>query len=402
MEPPLVRFTDKIVHSQLLPTGHLPPAFFDPENLDWAHDPSVRTLLSVLKASYGMLSSPIHETPPGSDETLYHEWLHETQGICCYKDPDHDVESALKFAKQLRLSYPEQVRSRFKKYCAIHHKTVEVTKLYEPKRLYPQLFESKGAWPESWFVPSFWELMKGINSATKEDLTLRLHSRTNDVYVFPMFSDLFCKMLREEFQHFEASGLPSSRPNSMNNYGLIINDIGMSPLVDALLAKVIRPLAAILYPQFGGSLDHHHSFIVQYRPDGDLSLDMHTDDSEITLNVCITEDFEGGILDFCGQRGLPDHRVHSEALVHRLGYGVLHLGEQRHGAREIKTGERDNLILWFKSSSYRLSDEFQLRGGRSQHEASPDVICLSRTHDSDYNALAPKRKQQKTHGKDLS
>jgi hypothetical protein len=70
--------------------------------------------------------------------------------------------------------------------------------------------------------------------------------------------------LIEEVESFEKSGLPVMRPNSMNNYGLILDEIGFTPMLDDLRTKYIIPFSSILYPQVGGaSLDYHHGFIVR-------------------------------------------------------------------------------------------------------------------------------------------
>ena len=57
----------------------------------------------------------------------------------------------------------------------------------------------------------------------------------------------------------------------MNRGGLIVNEIGLEPLMDLLLRRLIAPLAAHLYfaEPFAASLDHHHSFVVAYRHRGD-------------------------------------------------------------------------------------------------------------------------------------
>jgi hypothetical protein len=141
--------------------------------------------------------------------------------------------------------------------------------------------------------------------------------------------------LIEEVESFENSGLPVMRPNSMNNYGLILDEIGFTPMLDELRTKYVVPFAAILYPHVGGaSLDYHHGFIVryhthflfflhfiswpqvdhaffiahalfiarstflfsqqvQYKMREDKKLDFHYDDSEVTLNVCLGKEFEG-------------------------------------------------------------------------------------------------------------
>jgi hypothetical protein len=47
------------------------------------------------------------------------------------------------------------------------------------------------------------------------------------LFSFPVFSTQFCTELLDEIDSFEASGLPVMRPNSMNNYGVILSEIGM-------------------------------------------------------------------------------------------------------------------------------------------------------------------------------
>ena len=126
------------------------------------------------------------------------------------------------------------------------------------------------------------------------------------IFAFLLLNDAYCDALMDEAAHFQASGLPVARPNSMNNYGLILNEIGMEQAMDALQARVLSPVAEALFPaQGGGCLDGHHSFIVQYSEGADLGLDMHTDDSDVTFNVCLGKEFSGAGLQFCGVLGGP-------------------------------------------------------------------------------------------------
>ena len=57
----------------------------------------------------------------------------------------------------------------------------------------------------------------------------------------------------------------------------------------------------------------------------------------------------------------------------------------RHGADDLVSGERYNLIMWNKSSSYRLTRDFMSKYQRAPDaDAAPDLVCLSYTHDDDY------------------
>merc|ERR1719359_1321074 len=168
----------------------------------------------------------------------------------------------------------------------------------------------------------------------------------------------------------------------MNNYGIIVNDIGMEPLIDRL-QQLLQPLGEMLWPRPGSDWDGHHCFIVRYREGEDLGLDMHTDDSDVTFNVCLGLDFDGAGLQFCGYMGQSDHRKHSYTYKHVKGSCVVHPGRLRHGADDISRGERLNLILWNRSSVYRRSNEYQ-QPKYDKEAGPPDAVCVSYTHDRDF------------------
>jgi hypothetical protein len=94
---------------------------------------------------------------------------------------------------------------------------LDILARYQP--LYPQLFQLK----EEFFEESF---LAAVNSNSKEKMMSILKEETNRVFSFQMLKPDFCNKLIEEAAHYEQSGLPIDRPNSMNNYGLILNEIG--------------------------------------------------------------------------------------------------------------------------------------------------------------------------------
>ena len=124
------------------------------------------------------------------------------------------------------------------------------------------------------------------------------------------------------------------------------------------------------------SLDGNHCFIVRYRAGEDLGLDMHTDDSDITFNLALGLDFEGAKLQFCGMMGSTDHRQASINYSHVRGRAVIHYGKQRHGADDITSGERLNMILWNHSSAFRASDESKTAYTYEGSNSKLDRICV--------------------------
>lgn len=62
----------------------------------------------------------------------------------------------------------------------------------------------------------------------------------------------------------------------MNNYGLIVNEIGLEPFITAAQQALLQPIGQLLYPgQAGARMDMHHSFMVQYKPGEDLGCSLH-------------------------------------------------------------------------------------------------------------------------------
>ena len=57
----------------------------------------------------------------------------------------------------------------------------------------------------------------------------------------------FCSRLVSLLDAFEKTSLPRRRPNTMNNYGLILNEIGMGAFSQGLLEGVVAPMARKLF-----------------------------------------------------------------------------------------------------------------------------------------------------------
>ena len=227
-------------------------------------------------------------------------------------------------------------------------------------------------------------LSLGLRNLVVSNWTDTLHEISPGIFAFDLFCPEFCDLIVAEVDNYESTVLPRRRPNSMNKFGLILNEIGLEPLMNDLLTKYIGPLCKSLYPSenVAVGLDHHHSFVVVYNQAGDKGLGMHHDASEVTLNVCLGKKFEGSGLVFCGRAGQSDYRKQRCVHSHIKGRAVIHLGRQRHGADNITSGERINLIMWARSSAFRcaaVNGEVDPDGfPRLAEEGSPDELCLSR------------------------
>merc|ERR1711939_435870 len=95
-----------------------------------------------------------------------------------------------------------------------------------------------------------------------------------------------------ELEHFSSKcGDLRERPNSMNNNGVLMDEVGYTEgFTDRLLDQLIRPLSSIIYPDCGSQLDHHRCFSVKYSHGHDTQLATHFDNAEVTLNVNLALD----------------------------------------------------------------------------------------------------------------
>ena len=195
----------------------------------------------------------------------------------------------------------------------------------------------------------------------------------SDIYSFPVFAASFAGEVVAELEQLtdllEESGL-KERPNSMNNHGVLLDEVGFTEgFTNVLLDHYLRPMAALLCPKHGGAtLDHHRCFSVKYAEDKDTSLATHYDNSEVTLNVNVGlrgtgggggggsgGGSGGGELLFYGENG-KSQRPRPVRYKHRVGWGVLHLGRELHCATPLQRGERTNLVMWCRSASWRLEN----------------------------------------------
>ena len=88
---------------------------------------------------------------------------------------------------------------------------------------------------------------------------------------------------------------------------VLLDELGFnSHFFNQLRASYLSPLATALFPEWVGStLDSHRAFTVKYdRSCGDVDLSCHYDDAEVSVNISLGGDYEGGSLFFGGMLGV--------------------------------------------------------------------------------------------------
>jgi hypothetical protein len=216
-----------------------------------------------------------------------------------------------------------------------------VAEVYSPK--YPELRFFK----ESYLTQSF------RNAVRQKSLLpiLTKASKLTDLFTLQIFSEEFLRKLFEELKHAETFDIPWTRPNSMNNQGFLLLQLGFEDFIDEFLQKWFIPMATMIYPQWEASyLDSVHAFTVKYETGGDLILDPHMDQSQLTLNTHIGGIHEGSRVKFNGilhdSNSLQNEHIEVEQ---KPGMSLLHVGQHWHESTSLESGERYNLIFWFRS-----------------------------------------------------
>jgi len=244
---------------------------------------------------------------------------------------------------------------------------------------------------EDWLNPQVTEWLRQQRSNPSNDISKSIpyfaQEISPNVYIFPLFTRSFCERItsafRKEKNYATEQNIPVRRPNNMNKSGAIMKSLGMENLMDVLQDRVLEPIAQNLFPETGSECTNHHSFLVHYAAGLDQQLDMHTDDSDVTFNCCLGQEFTGAKLQVCGIMGDSDHRQFKVEYSHRPGWVICHMGRQRHGADNIDSGVRINLIHWNHNKVWRRSAEHMAHEYK-QENGPPDLQCLSYTHDRDW------------------
>ncbi|XP_051278045.1 2-oxoglutarate and iron-dependent oxygenase domain-containing protein 2 isoform X2 [Dicentrarchus labrax] len=257
--------------------------------------------------------------------------------------------------QQFRLDYQtisQEVDRRRRLGVASAERAAAIKDVYHP--LHPHVYRLQ----ESYLAPKFKQIVEYCRSpgASEEGLSDLLEEEAAArVYRFPVFEKSFCEELVEELEHFEQSSAPKGRPNTMNHYGILLNELGFDEgFITALREHYLHSLTSLLYPDCGGRcLDSHKAFVVKYDMNEDVDLSYHYDNAEVTLNVSLGKDFTEGNLYFGDMKQVPLSETECSEVEHRVTEGLLHRGQHMHGALPISSGQRWNLIIWMRASRER-------------------------------------------------
>lgn len=186
---------------------------------------------------------------------------------------------------------------------------------------------------------------------------LTKQSEFTDLYSIKVFTKEFCEKLLDELEHTRASGVDFTRPNSMNNYGVVLSELNMDQFLEEFM-EYLKPWTSMLFWEWGGAnLDSQHSFSIRYTMTEDRDLDFHMDQSDVTLNLCLGKKWTGGNVYYRGVRNSPNksEELENVEFAHEVGSAMFHVGQHWHGATTLTSGERHNVVMWFRNSRSLMS-----------------------------------------------
>jgi len=186
------------------------------------------------------------------------------------------------------------------------------------------------------------------------------------VYQFQLFKPEKLKELRDYLDKADQAMIPTRPP-----YGIVLNRKGamldrrsegylaapsFQSLYQEILDKYMRPIARLLFPEVTDYDSQTFGFSIEYKPEKDTSIRMHTDASSVTLNInlnLLEESFTGSEVDFHDRETGQLKRVKFEP-----GVAIIHRGSVAHAAQPITSGVRTNLVLWLYGEQMQIPRNF--------------------------------------------
>ena len=190
-------------------------------------------------------------------------------------------------------------------------------------------------------------------------LELWMEQEMFDVYSFPLLSTEFCHRIRKLMRKVVSAG-EEEEFNHLNlgRRPVDLDTVGLGWINNLLFHLIIRPLSQHLFIETEEfqDLDWRQGYIAGYsvNPSAPAAtprqrLVPHTDDSEVTLNIGLGDEFEGGILQFRGLRGTDEEGNLLGEFRPQLGTALLHAGRHLHEVTPVTSGDRYAFIIWARS-----------------------------------------------------
>lgn len=191
-------------------------------------------------------------------------------------------------------------------------------------------------------------------------LAVLMDEEMYDIFSFPLLSLDFCRQLREFVAALHSYGQTNKKDYASLLVGrrpVDLDTVGFGWLNDLLFQLVLKPVSRHLFQSSETlqDLDWRQGYVAGYsaRPSEGKPrerLATHTDDSEVTLNVCLgDESFQGGLLEFRGLRGTEEEGQLVGTFAPQPGLALIHAGRHFHHVTQVTAGDRFAYVIWARS-----------------------------------------------------
>eukprot|EP01083_Nonionella_stella_P074000 200482_1 len=214
-------------------------------------------------------------------------------------------------------------------------------------------------WSDTYLTESFKSAVNGnkfqsLLNPTGSDTLYKMSNIFTNEFVIGMINEI------NRAQTLVQDGeIELTRPNSMNNDGFVLAELGYDPLFEEFRRKWMSKITSSVYPFYlwcGESLDSIHAFTIRYADELDRNLSRHMDESQITFNLCLqNDDLVGSKIWFNGVRDNRDPIQENISVSLVSNDALMHVGQHWHRTENIQKGQRMNMVLWFRGSQCKKS-----------------------------------------------
>ena len=161
----------------------------------------------------------------------------------------------------------------------------------------------------------------------------------HNIIEFPLFTDKFCN---EIIELAESQSWVTDRHEYYPTTDQTMESLGMQDIYQAVLERIVYPIW-VWYWELEGNNWYKltsENFIAKYDTKNQGSLNLHHDNSLITLNVRLNDEFKGG------GTYLPKYKLTTQP--RKKGNAIAHPGmiTHKHGGRPVEEGTRYILVTF--------------------------------------------------------
>jgi ubiquitin len=197
---------------------------------------------------------------------------------------------------------------------------------FEPSFVSPQLLDLVAQRDNDCTVAS-------SSSLSEEEKKNAWSCDEHGVAQIPLFSERFCALLFEEIEHF-------CEQTSDSGVALRLEHLGLNECIETFMSDYFAALVPRLFPSLADTPFEVLPKVMRYSSERNKDWPRHIDGDLATVNVCLTNKFEGATFRLFESSGDTIKYEHK-----KVGEALIHLGDVQHSVDPMVSGTRCTLII---------------------------------------------------------